>query len=343
MSVMSWVKEKSELIETKIKALSSKMKTVLLVLLSIMVIGGTVGAYFIYDYTQNNPNSCVVACHLMQPAFDSWALSVHKQLNCHDCHHLSLLEQNMLLISFIVKQTKTVPARHGSTIVASKYCIECHVKGNEKRGKAPMIKDSPYHTRHIAAKIECTQCHGEVGPDKQGVHRFLPTEKFCAKCHKEKEVHGNGMGNLACLNCHTDRTTNLKPGRKKCLFCHSTDDSIRKQLVEDGTMDVKNFTPDAAIIKKATKIVYNEKSPMQFYCYECHKPHIAGKVKPKMEDCIRCHEKIRGIGKHETHLGMDMKCTDCHKKHVWKVTDASARKDCVKCHEYRSPKAFLLK
>jgi len=340
MSVMSWTKEKAALITTMIKGLSSKMKIVLVVLLGIMVIGGTVMAYFVYDYTQNNPKFCV-ACHLMQPAFDSWALSAHKGLNCHDCHHLTMIEQNMLLVSFVAKRPTSVPVRHGTIIVSSKFCLDCHVKGNEKRGKAPMIKDSPFHTKHIAEKLECTQCHGEVGPDKQGVHRFLPTEKFCTKCHKDREVHGNGMGALACLNCHTDRTTNLKPGRKKCLFCHSADDAIRKQLVEDGTMDVKNFTPDAATIKKAIKISFNEKSPMQFYCYECHKPHTAGKVRPKSEDCIRCHDKIRSIGKHEIHLGMDMKCKDCHKPHVWKVTDASAKKDCVKCHEYRSPKKFM--
>jgi hypothetical protein len=47
------------------------------------------------------------------------------------------------------------------------------------------------------------------------------------------------------------------------------------------------------------------------------------------------------MGKHKVHLNMDMKCKDCHRPHLWKVTEASAKKDCVQCHEYRSPKAFL--
>ena len=41
---------------------------------------------------------------------------------------------------------------------------------------------------------------------------------------------------------------------------------------------------------------------MQFYCYECHKPHTPGKVKPKNEDCLRCHTGVPKIGKHKVHL-----------------------------------------
>ena len=80
---------------------------------------------------------------------------------------------------------------------------------------------------------------------------------------------------------------------------------------------------------------------MQFYCYECHKPHTPGKVRPTNEVCLRCHAGVPKIGKHKLHLNMDMKCRDCHKPHLWTVTEASAKKDCVACHEYRSPKAFM--
>jgi hypothetical protein len=39
--------------------------------------------------------------------------------------------------------------------------------------------------------------------------------------------------------------------------------------------------------------------------------------------------------------GMNMKCKDCHKPHAWRVSPEQAKKDCVKCHEYRDPKKFL--
>jgi nitrate/TMAO reductase-like tetraheme cytochrome c subunit len=327
-------------IEEKIMSLSSKAKIVILVVLAVMVIGGSVVAYFMWDYTQNNPKFCVT-CHLMQPAFDSWEQSAHKALNCHDCHHLTLIEQNMLLVNFVVKRPASVPARHGHQIVPSKFCVECHIDGKENRGKAPLIKASAFHVKHQEKGLECTQCHGTVDEKHEGLHRFLPKETFCLNCHKDRQVHGVGMGELACLNCHTDRTKNLLPSRKKCLFCHSADEAIRKELIAEGAMDVKHFMPDQSVIKKATKIKYPEQAPMQINCYECHQPHVKGKARPNSEACLRCHAKVKTSGKHEMHLGMDMKCKDCHKPHVWKVTDADAKKTCVKCHAYRSPKAFL--
>ncbi len=337
MKLMEWFKGKVARFMERIKEpISLKAKMLISALLLFIVFSGGFVAYKFYDFTQNNPKFCV-GCHLMQPAYDSWSRSEHKSLSCHQCHHLTIPEQNQLLISFVLHRPNAVPARHGKVIVGQKVCNECHTQGPGEK-----INKSIFHAKHVyMEQIECTQCHGEIKADKSGLHHFLPTEKFCLKCHPGKLVHGVGMEGLACINCHTDRTTDIKPGRKKCLFCHSSDDSIRQQMIADGTMDVRFFQPDSTIIKKAIKIQYSDKSPMQFYCYECHKPHTPGKVKPTSEDCLRCHNDIAKVGKHNLHLKMDMQCKDCHKPHLWTITEASAKKECVTCHEYRSPKAFL--
>ena len=335
---MKFLKDQVDNLRARLKEpIPMKAKALILTLILIIVGGGGFVAYKFYDFTQNNPKFCV-GCHLMQPAYDAWAASEHKTLNCHDCHHLTIPEQNQLLISFVLHRPTKVPDRHkGQVIVSQKYCNTCHTEG-----KATRINKSLFHAKHVyMEQIECTECHGDVKPDKSGLHKFLPTEKFCLKCHKGKEVHGVGMGGLACINCHTDRTKDIRPGRKKCLFCHSSDENIRKELIEDGTMDVRYFQPDQSTIRKAIKIRYSDNAPMQFYCYECHKPHTPGKTKPKNEDCLKCHTGVPKIGKHKIHLNMDMQCRDCHKPHLWRVTEESAKKDCVSCHEYRSPKAFL--
>jgi cytochrome c nitrite reductase small subunit len=338
MKITGWIREKVTQVTERLKEpISLKAKILIVALILVIVSGSGYVAYRFYDFSQNNPKFCV-GCHLMQPAFETWSQSEHKNINCHDCHHLSVKELNGLLISFVLKRPTVVPERHKEhVIVSQKYCNQCHTEGNAVR-----INKSLFHAKHVyMEQLECTQCHGEIKADKSGLHRFLPTEKFCNKCHPEKQVHGEGMGGLACLNCHTDRTKDLKPGRLKCLYCHSSDDRIRKQLRDDATLDVRFFTPDAATIKKAKKISFDEKSPMQFYCYECHKPHEAGRIRPRNGDCLRCHSGVPKIGKHKVHLAMDMKCQDCHRQHVWVVTEASAKKDCVACHEYRSPKAFF--
>ncbi|MDA8423738.1 MAG: cytochrome c3 family protein [Nitrospiraceae bacterium] len=338
MKLIDWFRGKVTHLSERLKEpISLKAKLLITVLILVIVFGGGFVAYKFYDFTQNNPKFCV-GCHLMQPAYDSWSQSEHKSLNCHECHHLTIPEQNQLLISFVLHRPTAVPERHkGQVIVLSSTCAKCHTEG-----KAERINKSLFHAKHVfMEQIECTACHGEVKPDKSGLHHFLPTEKFCTNCHKNRQVHGVGMGGLACINCHTDRTKDLKPGRFKCLYCHSTDESIKEQLMKDNTMDVRFFTPDAATVNKATKIKFDKNSPMQFYCYECHKPHEKGKVLPTNAVCLRCHTGIPKTGKHKLHLGMDMKCKDCHKPHMWRVTEASAKKDCVTCHEYRSPKAFL--
>jgi predicted CXXCH cytochrome family protein len=341
MKLIGWVKDRAgglfARVQERLKEpLTFKAKLMILSLLVVIIGGSGFVAYSFYDFTQNNPKFCV-GCHLMEPAFESWEKSEHAGVNCHECHHLSVPEMNQLLISFIFHRPTQVPERHAKVIVGSKYCNQCHTEGEAKR-----INRSLFHAKHVyMEQIECTACHGDVGSDKQGLHRFNPTEKFCTKCHENKVVHGEGMGGLACLNCHTDRTKDLKPGRKKCLYCHGSDDSIRNELISDGSMDVRFFTPDPATVKRATKIVITDKSPMQFYCYECHKPHTPGKVRPKTTDCLGCHAGVRKASTHRVHLNMDMQCKDCHRPHVWTVTEASAKKDCVQCHEYRSPKAFL--
>jgi nitrate/TMAO reductase-like tetraheme cytochrome c subunit len=310
-----------------------KAKVLIAVLALVLISGGGVVAYKFYDFTQNNPRFCV-SCHLMQPAFDAWAKSEHKGINCHECHHLTIPEQNKLLVSFVVKRPSAPPPRHGKIIVPWKYCIKCHWERDERYPKAASINASVMHAKHyFMARIECAKCHGYI------THQFTPEPRFCERCHQGKIVHGVGMEGLACLNCHTDRTKDLRPERKKCLFCHGGN-AVRKTLIADKTIDVKHYRPDEKTIEKAIKIKIADDSPMQFFCYECHKPHT--KIRPTWDDCLRCHKRIRNVGKHDLHISaMGMKCGDCHKPHTWRVTPDDAKRDCVKCHEYREPDKFL--
>lgn len=315
------------------KGVPLKAKIIIAVLLLMILIGAGYGSFRFYDFTQNNPKFCV-SCHLMKPAFEVWGKSVHKDINCHECHHLSVPEMNNLLVSFVVKRPTVVPDRHGKIIVPWKFCMKCHWEKDARYPNAPGINKSNLHAKHVfIEQQECTKCHSYIA------HEFVPEERFCVKCHQGKEVHGEGMGEIACLNCHTDRTKDLRPGRKKCLFCHGGEE-IRKELIADGTLDVRRYQPGQAAIKKATKINVPSDAPMQFYCYECHKPHAT--VRPDWGHCLDCHKVITDVGKHDLHIKVvGMKCKDCHKPHVWRVTPESAKKDCVKCHEYKDPKKFI--
>jgi nitrate/TMAO reductase-like tetraheme cytochrome c subunit len=310
-----------------------KAKVIIAVLLLLITTGGGIMSYRFYDFTQNNPKFCV-SCHLMQEAFDQWAESVHKGINCHDCHHLSVPEMNNLLVSFVLHRPDKVPDRHGKIIVPWRYCVGCHWEKKEEFASAPLINQSRMHAKHyFMEQIECSKCHGYI------LHEFTPEERFCMKCHQGKTVHGTGMEQLACLNCHTDRTPDLRPGRNKCLFCHG-DETVRQKLMEEGSLDVTHYRPSQETIDRAIKINVPKDAPMQFNCYACHKPHQ--EVRPDWGNCLVCHRNIPQVGKHEMHINvLGMECKQCHKPHSWTVTEQSARKDCTTCHEYRKPSDFI--
>lgn len=316
------------------EGISRKAKIIIAVVMLVFLAGVALTGYKINSYFEHDPNACLF-CHVHDDANKAWAKSAHKDINCHECHHSTKKEQVVQMYKFAFLGQKSVAPRHGNIIVAWKVCYKCHWEGDAKYPNAPLVNKSRYHAKHVfGERVECTKCHGYV------IHNFLPDERFCFKCHQGREVHGTGMENLACLNCHTDRTKDLKPGRKKCLFCHGGE-SVRKELIADATMDVKYFQPSQEIIKKAKKIDVPAGAPMQFDCYECHKPH--SKIRPDWGNCLtKCHSDQLRVGKHEMHVkGMNMKCMDCHKPHAWRVSAVQAKKDCVKCHEYKDPNKFI--
>jgi hypothetical protein len=302
-----------------------KGRIVVLIFALLFLIGGGFAGYRIYDYVENNPTFCK-SCHIMEIAYAAWEKSVHKGVNCHDCHHLPPLEGAKLFYSFLVNKPKEVPERHGEIIVPGKFCIGCHFEASKKYPKAVSIKASQFHAKHgFEKKIECSKCHGYK------THEFLPEERFCVMCHEGKEVHGTGMVELACLNCHSDRATDLRPEREKCLFCHGSDE-VRAQMIREKRLDVKHFTPPPEKIEAAIKINVPPDSRHQFDCYACHQPHE--KARPDWNECVNCHTDFIDTGKHKLHVkDMSIDCQSCHKLHSWAVTQEESKKECIKCHK----------
>ena len=323
--------------------LSYKAKIIIAVGALVFVTAMGFAAYKINDYFENDPNACF-ACHVHDEANKQWARSEHAGINCHECHHSSKKDQVIQMYRFAFLGQRAVAPRHGEIIVPRTLCLRCHWERVEQFPNAPDISRSRYHAKHVFnEKIECTKCHG------YRTHKFTMEERYCLTCHEDKVFRPHGttdkphakvpMGDFPCLNCHTDRTRDLKPGRLKCLYCHG-DESVRKQLLADGTLDVTHFKPSEDTIRKAIKIKVPANAAMQFDCNTCHNPHL--RSRPDWANCtVKCHQNVPNTGKHDIHLQMNLTCKSCHKPHLWKITPDQAKKECVTCHEYRDPKLFL--
>jgi trimethylamine-N-oxide reductase cytochrome c-type subunit TorC len=335
----------------KEEGLDPKQKRTIAILLAVVVVVGGIVGYKMKDYTDNDPNFCNT-CHLMDDAFDRWAESAHSGVNCHDCHHLSFKEQNMLLINLVLHNPKEVakrnpPTRHGHIIVPDEKCVGCHWETSEKYPTAPKVNASPIHAKHyFMEQIPCSRCHGS-----KNIHQFKVDPQFCADCHTDKtKIHGveaaaSGrdlpMMDLACLNCHTDAKMDLMPTRDKCLSCHGSDaqrDRISKLPATGDTVAFALNPKDIADAAKNAPTVFPEGAPMQFDCSRCHNPHDKMKLEGN-NDCLVCHSKQTKIGMHGFHVNdMGAMCIDCHKPHSWNATSEV----CADCHgKPRSIAKFL--
>ncbi len=281
--------------------IEENQKAIVFLLLLLTILGGVVGFRY-YRYTKEDPQFCT-KCHMMQEAFKTWQLSKHRDFPCQRCHQISMLEQNKMLISYVVKGTETTTKQTHGRISPWNSCKDCHL--SEVSQGSVTLSNSYGHARHVFMQhISCSNCH--TGSS----HTFAPNEQACSGCHREKVIHGMGMEGLSCLKCHSygEKAPEMI-NMNRCLTCH-------KDIPSKGTMS-------------------------SLKCFDCHHPH--GKIKPSSRDCLKaCHGSEARVGQHNLHLiKAALVCLDCHKAHRWTIGKKEARELCSRCHALKDPATFI--
>ncbi|MBD3309270.1 hypothetical protein GF339_22910 [candidate division KSB3 bacterium] len=332
---------------------------ILAVVVVLIVVVGGVGS-MTYDYTQNNPKFCLTCHDIMIESYETWENSEHAEVNCHSCHYLTPEYVKSFSLSVLKGMPEKIPPRPlDKIIVPDKYCMKCHWDAQDQHGDAGewseflfpkthvpedsnKVTDSRFHALHyFMGPTACTVCHG-----KKRLHTFTSEPEDCLDCHQDQheQFHAAQEIELACFNCHTDRTADLNPDREKCLFCHGEDDTLRQDLLAAGTIDVKYAQPPEDLIAQATKMAVHEDAPMQdLSCNTCHQSHQGPDAqKTSSEACISCHPSIENVGQHPLHLRfVQSDCMKCHLPHSWEFTEEQAQQECAKCHEYQPPISFI--
>ncbi len=273
---------------------------IIVLVLTLCALGVVTGWKYI-QYMDKDPSFCAM-CHVTQEGYDSWEKSSHYTLICQECHSMSIIEGNKLLLGFYIEGKKEIKQNHGRK-TPWELCINCH--NREAAQGSITFRRSFGHARHVfMMDIECSKCHSGK------LHDMKVDSANCRACHTDKLVHGMGTVGMACLNCHnfSSREQNFIAS-ERCFKCH---EDIPKQGVMSGLA-----------------------------CHDCHHPHTKLNIESK-DCLGTCHSNEVKVGQHSIHLEkVSLECLDCHKQHGWTIEMENARGLCDKCHKLKDPITFI--
>jgi nitrate/TMAO reductase-like tetraheme cytochrome c subunit len=176
--------------------------------------GGTMAAFAEYSM---QPDFCR-SCHIMEPYYQAWHASSHKNVPCTDCHFEPGLE-NTIKGKFQASSqaAKFITGTYGSKPHAEVRDVSCMRSGcHEKRlleGKVNWAATTPDgntvtikfdHKPHLTEErrgmqLRCVSCHSQI---VQGQH-LVVTLDTCFLCHMKGKEHGRNEQTVGgCTACH---------------------------------------------------------------------------------------------------------------------------------------------
>jgi nitrate/TMAO reductase-like tetraheme cytochrome c subunit len=269
----------------------------------ILLAASTVG---FVEYSAR-PNYCK-SCHNMQPYYDSWAASSHRDIACIKCHFAPGIRAEAMgkfkaanqLVKYITGAYGTKPWAE----VSDAACLRSGCHSERKVEGEVVYKGVRFdHTRHLGEQrrgkqLRCTSCHSQI---VQGDHLAV-TESTCFLCHFKDRPPGSPLGGctgchpspprvvsaagdvvdhaqyvrdrISCLSCHGEVTTGTGAAdRARCFNCHNEPERLAK--FGDTTLMHRTHIADHSV-----------------ECAQCHTTieHRVGALANTFElDCRSCH------------------------------------------------------
>ena len=296
------------------------------VLLTIFFAGSIGGACFL-EYSMQ-PDFCR-SCHLMEPYYQAWHKSSHKNVVCTDCHFEPGLENTLKGKWQASSQAaKYLTNTYGSKPHAEVRDVSCMRSGcHEKRllegkvnwtiksvtGQDVTIKFD--HKPHLTEerrgqKLRCTSCHSQI---VQGQH-LVVTVDTCFLCHFKGKEYGRDENVIGgCKGCHEAPKTEIRLATG--VFKHS-------EYLDRGVT-----------------------------CQNCHSDSVKGTGEVTKQACWNCHNLETQVARfgdtrflHEQHVSQHkVECSSCHVKIEHNLTAGAsmlatgghsmASGACGTCHE----------
>jgi nitrate/TMAO reductase-like tetraheme cytochrome c subunit len=276
-----------------------------IVLAVIISVGGGTG-YAVLEIT-TKPEFCS-SCHIMEPYYESWASSSHKDVSCVECHYepglLQTFEGKFKALSQLAKYATATEGSKPWAEVSDNSCMRsgCHssrlVEGEISFGRIRFD-----HRQHLVGlrrekKLRCTSCHSQV---VQGDHLTVTPS--------------------SCFLCHFKSDSDTEP-IDDCELCHGP--------------------PTDAIALGDFTFRHEEYLDRDVGCESCHGDVVRGTGSVPAERCGSCHNKLEHLERigdvefmHRNHVTEhSVTCLDCHLEieHGLTTREEHYAGDCTDCH-----------
>jgi len=266
-----------------------------------------VGLVFTYGAMEasSTPTFCGT-CHVMEPYYDSWAVSSHADIACVDCHIppgiTAELRKKYEALSMVARYFTATYGTNPWAEVDDAACLECHERRLLAGGEVfnGILFDHRPHLTELrrGKRLRCTSCHSQI---VQGSH-ITVTATTCTLCHFKDQVAGEGTA--------------------ECTLCHRV--------------------PQDVVDAEGLRFDHSEVSRFGMNCLSCHQPPPADAGGVPRERCLTCHndaERLERYGEgdflHQTHVtDHKIECTNCHLEidHSRSPHLEAARTECSACH-----------
>jgi nitrate/TMAO reductase-like tetraheme cytochrome c subunit len=192
----------------------------------------------------SNPTFCGVACHNMNPEWQTWKKSSHAAVTCYGCHgdrsYFTFFKEKIIMdpIGAVssIRNTYEKPinkeSEYSQTHLPANRCLRCHSPENRKfTSRRGLNITSKMHVKHLKAGLFCSTCHNRVVHSGAEKYEPLKSEWEEAKGFKYKDFLTMSDG---CRRCHSRSTETRDPETlaqikngatppSLCPTCHTPD------------------------------------------------------------------------------------------------------------------------
>ncbi len=258
----------------------------------------TVGGAGFAEYSMQ-PDFCR-SCHLMEPYYQAWHASSHKNVSCPECH-------------FEPGLVNTLKGKWQASSQAVKYITQTYgSKPHAEIKDASCMRSGCHERRLLEGKVNWTVESSSGGK---------VTIKFDHKPHLEEERRGK---RLRCTSCHSQivQGQHLVVTLDSCYLCHFKGKEHGRHDESIGGCKGCHDAPKEQIRLATGNFNHKDYLDRGVTCENCHSDVLKGEGGVTKQRCWTCHNLESQVARfndpkflHQQHVTEHkVDCTNCHQQ-----------------------------